>query len=85
MKHVFSSGKSERYGLGPYIVADNKFFILDDDGTLSIAKIDNSKFTLLDKEKIIDGQDAWGPIAIADGKLIMRDSKQMICINIRKQ
>ena len=85
MKHVFSSGKSERYGLGPYIVADNKFFILDDDGTLSIAKIDNSKFTLLDKKKIIDGQDAWGPIAIADGKLIMRDSKQMICINIRKQ
>jgi outer membrane protein assembly factor BamB len=83
-KPLFSSGKAERYGLGPYVVADDKFFILDDDGTLSIVKMDGKKFTLLDKVSIIDGHDAWGPIAIADGKLIMRDSKTMLCINIRK-
>lgn len=83
-KPLISSGKAERYGLGPYVVADDKFFILDDDGTLSIVKMNGKKFTLLDKLNIIDGHDAWGPIAIADGKLIMRDSKTMICINIRK-
>ena len=83
-KILWTSSKSERFGLGPYILADGKFFILSDDGTLYIAKADVEKFTLLDKAKIMDGQDAWGPIAIADGRLLLRDSKQMVCIDIRK-
>jgi outer membrane protein assembly factor BamB len=82
-KILWTSGKGERFGLGPYILADGKFFILDDDGTLTIAKATTSKFELLDKVKIIDGQDAWGPFAIADGYLLMRDSKQMVCLDIR--
>jgi outer membrane protein assembly factor BamB len=82
-KILWTSGKTERFGLGPYILADGKFFILDDDGTLTIAKATTSKFELLDKVKIIDGQDAWGPFAIADGYLLMRDSKQMVCLDIR--
>lgn len=81
---LWTSGKDERFGLGPYIVADGKFFILNDDGTLFIAKASTEQFTLLDKERIVEGQDAWGPFAIADGYLIMRDSKQMVCIDIRK-
>ncbi|MEI6696573.1 MAG: PQQ-binding-like beta-propeller repeat protein [Bacteroidota bacterium] len=80
----WSSGNNLRFGLGPYIVADGKFFILDDEGTLTIAEATSTKFALLSQTKIMDGQDAWGPIAIADGKLIMRDSKQMICIDIKK-
>ena len=83
-KILWSSGNNLRFGLGPYIVADGKFFILDDEGTLTIAEATSTKFALLSQTKIMDGQDAWGPIAIADGKLIMRDSKQMICIDIKK-
>jgi outer membrane protein assembly factor BamB len=82
-KILWTSSKTERFGLGPYILADGKFFILDDDGTLTIVKASTSKFILSDKVKIIDGQDAWGPIAIADGHLLMRDSKQMVCLDIR--
>jgi outer membrane protein assembly factor BamB len=84
-KILWTSSKSERYGLGPYILADGKFFILSDDGTLTIAKAGILKFEYLDKAKIMDGQDAWGPIALADGYLLMRDSKQMICIDVRKK
>jgi outer membrane protein assembly factor BamB len=80
---LWTSGKSNRFGLGPYMIADNKFFILNDDGTLSIARLNLNAFELLDKRKIMDGQDAWGPFALADGYLLMRDSKKMICINIK--
>ncbi len=80
---LWTSSKTDRYGLGPYIIADGKFFILNDEGTLTIAKASTSKFIFLDKAKIIDGQDAWGPLAIADGKLLMRDSKQMVCIDVK--
>lgn len=84
-KIIWASGKETRFGLGPYIIADNKFFILDDDGTLTIAQATIQNFKILSKTKIMDGQDAWGPIAIADGYLIMRDAKQMLCLNMKKK
>ena len=80
---VMSSGKTERFGFGPYIMADGKFFILNDDGEMTIVKVSNSRFIMLDKARIIDGQDSWGPIAITGGYLLMRDLKQMVCIDIK--
>jgi outer membrane protein assembly factor BamB len=81
---LWTSGKDQRFGMGPYLIADGKIFILDDDGTLYIAKASVSGFTLLDKARIIEGQDAWGPLALADGFLLMRDSKTLVCIDMRK-
>lgn len=80
---LWASGKANRFGLGPYIIADNKFFILNDDGTITIARVNLNSFEFLDKFKVMEGQDAWGPFAIADGYMLMRDSKKMLCINIR--
>jgi len=82
-KALMSSGKTERFGMGPYIVADDKFFILNDDGEMTIARATPSKLTILDKAKIIDGQDSWGPMAITGGYLLMRDSRQLVCIDIK--
>ena len=82
-KSLMSSGKTTRFGLGPYILADNKFFILNDDGEMTIAKYSTSTFQVLDKAKILDGQDSWGPIAITGGYLLMRDSKTMVCLDVR--
>ena len=83
-KIVWSSGKTHRFGLGPYMIADGKFFILNDDGTLSIVQPSTESFILLDQIKVFDGHDAWAPLAIADGYLLLRDANQMICIDIRQ-
>ncbi|PKQ61533.1 hypothetical protein BZG02_15185 [Labilibaculum filiforme] len=82
-KIVWTSGTNDRFGLGPYIIADGKFFILKDDGTLTIAKASTEKFELLDKTKVLDGHDAWGPLVIVDGRLLMRDAKHLLCIDVR--
>jgi len=82
-KIIMRSGKTARFGLGPYILADGKFFILNDDGEMTIVKLSHERFTVLDRKRIIDGQDTWGPIAIAGGYLLMRDSKQLVCLDIR--
>jgi outer membrane protein assembly factor BamB len=82
---LWTSGKEERFGLGPYILADGKFYILKDDGTLVIARATTERFEFLDTFKVLDGHDAWGPMAIADGKLIMRDSKTMVCLDIERK
>ena len=81
---LWTSGKTHRFGLGPYIFADGKFFIVDDNGTLTIAKVSATGFQVLDEFRVIEGHDAWGPIAIADGRLLMRKKKKMVCLDIRK-
>ncbi len=81
---LWSSGKETRFGLGPYLIADKKFFILSDEGELTIARLSARKWEHLDTRKVLDGHDAWAPIAIADGYMVLRDSKKMICLDMRK-
>lgn len=82
---VWSSGQTVRFGLGPFMIADEKLFILDDDGTLTIARPSVSRYIELDKYRVIsDGADAWAPIAVADGYMVLRDSKTMVCLDMAK-
>lgn len=82
-KILWTSSAADRFGIGPYIVADNKFYILNDEGEMTIARFSTSGFQVLDKARIIDGNDAWGPLALADGLLVFRDSKKMFCVDLR--
>ncbi|MEI7422994.1 MAG: PQQ-binding-like beta-propeller repeat protein [Prolixibacteraceae bacterium] len=81
-KVIWSSGKEGRFGLGPYLIADKKMFVLSDDGTLTMLRPDANKYVQLAQKKLFDGSDAWAPMAIADGLLILRDSKTMYCVNL---
>lgn len=83
-KPIWTSGKDSRFGLGPYLIADKKMFILSDDGTLTMIKPDGKKYVQLAQKKLFDGQDAWAPMAIADGYLLLRDSKTMYCVNVNQ-
>ena len=81
---VWSSGKEARFGkgLGPYILSGNKLYLLDDEGELYLYKIDTDKATFLAKHKILDAIEAWAPMAIAGRYLIMRDSRNMLCLDV---
>ena len=80
---VWTSGKINRFGLGPYIVADDKFFILSDEGVLTVLKASTAEYIQLAQVKILDGVDAWGPLAIVQGRLLARDSRRLVCIDMR--
>ncbi|MEX0986700.1 MAG: PQQ-binding-like beta-propeller repeat protein [Bacteroidales bacterium] len=83
---IWSSGQTVRFGLGPYIIADDKLFILSDDGTLTIANPSVSGYVEIDSYRVIqDGADAWAPIAVADGYMVLRDSETMICMDLAKK
>ncbi len=80
-----SSGKSRRFGLGPYLYADDAFWIADDDGVLHIYSFSEQQFTELAKYKVLPGVDSWGPIALANGIMLLRDSTSMVCLDLRKE
>ncbi len=80
---VWSSGKTNRFGLGPYLVADDKFYVLSDDGILTMLETSIEGYVQLGQAKILEGVDAWGPMAVASGRLLARDSRRMVCLDLR--
>jgi outer membrane protein assembly factor BamB len=79
---AWSSGPQERFGLGPFLIADGKLFVLNDDGVLTMARADAEAWSLLGRARLLSGQDAWAPLALAAGRLLLRDSKQMVCVDL---
>ena len=82
---VWASGPEARFGLGPYLIADNKMFILNDDGMLTIVKPGIRAYEQVDQIRLFEGQDAWAPLAVADGYMVLRDSKTMMAIRIKNE
>jgi outer membrane protein assembly factor BamB len=60
-------------------------FLLDDDAMLHIFRLETSGASLIAEYKILDGIEAWGPMALAGNYLIMRDSRNMVALNVGKE
>lgn len=79
---VWTSAADERFGLGPYIIINDLLFVFKDDGELYVYEVGQQNMKLLKKQRIMDGADAWGPMAYADGMLIVRDAHTVKCLKI---
>jgi len=79
---VWTSAADERFGLGPYIIINNNLFVFKDDGELYVYEVQDRNMKLLKKQRIMDGADAWGPLAYANGMLIVRDAHVVKCLKI---
>lgn len=82
-KPIWTSAADERFGLGPYLVVDDKLFAFKEDGELYVYQVNATSLTLLRKQRVMEeGIDAWGPLAYADGMLLLRDSKTIKCVKV---
>lgn len=84
-KPVWNSGKENRFGLGPFIIADGKIFILDDNGVLTAAETGTEHYKELYSIKVLSGRESWGPIAVSDGRMLLRDYGQLVCLDMRSK
>ena len=85
---VWTSTSANRFGnlgLGPYTIADGLIYIMDDSGVLTLAEAKPSGYIQLAQAKVLQGPEAWGPMAVASGRLIARDLNRMICLDITGQ
>lgn len=80
---VWTSGRENRFGLGPYLLADGKLYVLRDDGMLVMLRATAEAYIELGRTQIMDGHDAWGPMALVDGRLVLRDDTRMLCVDLR--
>lgn len=84
-KVLWTSGMNHRFGLGPFLIADGKILVMNDDGELTMAQATPEGFHLLAHAKVLAGHDAWAPMALAGGRLIARDLTRMTCLDLRKK
>ncbi len=81
---VWTSGKENRFGLGPFIIINDRMLLANDDADLFMFGFETNSVSLIDSKTIIEeGIDSWGPFAYADGCLIMRDSHTMACLDLK--
>lgn len=91
----WSSGKEKtnRYGIGPYLMsAQGLIYALEGHGRLDMVRANPDKFEKLDEHYVWGlrkgktdagaAKDAWGPMALAGGYLILRDIKRLVCLDV---
>jgi outer membrane protein assembly factor BamB len=81
-KEVWNSGR-DKFGSGPYMIADGMIFVMNDEGLLTTAEAAPAGYKPLARAQVIEnGFESWGPMAIAAGRLIVRDMTRMVCLKV---
>ncbi len=85
-KTVWDSDGKASFDLGSFILADGMFFILDGKtGMLRLLEASTKEYKELASAQILSGHDVWAPLALSDGKLIIRDLERMVCLQVAKE
>ena len=84
-ERLWTSGKEDLFGLGPYLAtADGLMVLLNDTGTLTLARISKTGYQRLARYALMGGKgrDAWGPMVLVQDRLFVRDSTRLYCLDV---
>ena len=76
----WASTSAYKFGTGPYTIVGSLIYVMNDSGLLSRVEATPEAFRLLDQTQVLHGHDSWAPIAIASGRMILRDMTRMVCL-----
>jgi len=82
---VWQTGPEQQFDSGDYLFADGMAFVMNGkNGELNLFELNDAGPTLLGKAKVINAKDGkvWAPMALSNGKLIVRDQHEMRCLDV---
>jgi len=83
-KVMWKTGRAPLFDKGGFILVDGLFLSVDGNkGWLYLIEPGPGGFKELAKAKILDTNTCWAPLALTDGKLLIRDQKQMRCVVVK--
>jgi outer membrane protein assembly factor BamB len=82
-KTVWASDAGQQFGLGPFLLADGLIFAMNDSGLLRLIEASPEKYKLFGQAQVLKGRESWGPLALADGRLLARDLTRMVCLQVK--
>jgi outer membrane protein assembly factor BamB len=78
----WTSGVANKFGLGAFLMAGKLLYVVDDDGKMVMADVNSTEYRPLATAKVLAGHEAWGPMALAGGRLLVRDFARMVCLDV---
>jgi outer membrane protein assembly factor BamB len=81
----WKTGDEPPFNKGGAVLADGLLLAVDGSKTLYLIEPDPSGFKPLASAVLLEPGENWAPIALADGKLLIRDQKQMKCLVVAQQ
>ena len=82
---VWQTGPELQFESGPFLIADGMAFVLNGrTGELALFALGDNAPQLLSKAKVLDAKDgkAWAPMALSNGKLMLRDQHELKCLDV---
>lgn len=90
-KGLINGEKSSLFGTAFFVRNDDRYFVWTDLGELIIAKLSPEKYEEIDRAKILEPtfgargrKVTWSHPAFADGKMYVRNFKEIVCIDLRQ-
>ena len=81
---MWKTGRDPLFDKGGFILVDGLFLSVDGNkGWLYLSEPGPGGFKELAKAKLLDTNTCWAPLALSDGKLFIRDQKQMKCVVVK--
>ncbi len=83
---LWQTGPALQFDSGSFLIADGMALVMHGkNGQLHLLELADTGPKLLAKAKVLDAQNGtvWAPMALADGKLLVRDQHQMKCLEVR--
>lgn len=80
-----SNGKQPNFNWGGMLLADGMIYIVDGKrGDLRLVEPNPAGYKELAAVKaILGGKEIWAPLALSNGKLLIRDQTQLKCLDVR--
>ena len=81
----WKTGDEPPFNKGGSVLADGLLLSVDGDRTLYLIEPDPSGFKPLASAELLESGENWAPIALVDGKLLIRDQKNLKCLVVAQQ
>jgi len=79
---MWKTKREPLFDKGSMILADGLILATDGNKSLFLIGPDPNEFKPLASVELLEPGQNWAPIALADGKLLIRDQKKMLCLKV---
>ncbi|RPI02358.1 MAG: hypothetical protein EHM72_04335 [Calditrichaeota bacterium] len=80
----WKTGRSPLFDKGGLILADGLILATDGNKKLYVIEPDASAFKPLASAELLEGNQNWAPLALSDGRLLIRDQSQLKCVQVAR-
>lgn len=81
---LWKTKRRPSFDRGGFLIAEGRIIIVDAKrGDLCLAKASPEGYQELGRTRLLQQPNIWAPLALSNGKLVVRDQKQLLCVNVK--